>query len=138
MTSRTQAVLGWVLGAIAFAAVISQIGCSGIGSTDLEPPGIGAVIDPSVCAAYGYTCGKVYQFDDQPADNPLGLVELCVRKSDLETAIMRFGPAQSSTDPRFAAGNLCLWCCGTGCPPRGCNAYGGAVEQTSCFCAGVP
>lgn len=104
-----------------------------LGSTDLSAPGIGEVIDPSLCGAYGLTCGNVYQFDEFPADNPLGLLELCVRKDDLPIAMAWFGPARPSTDPRFLAkGNLCRWRCPP--PTRGCNAYGDPGHIGSCFC----
>lgn len=82
-------------------------------------------------------CGKVYQFDT-PADDPLGLIEMCVPqpytdpvtmapRPTLEEAETMFGASMLSTDPRFDRANLCWWCCGPGCT-RGCNSYSG------CWC----
>lgn len=89
------------------------------------------------CREQHVTCARVYAFT-QPADNPLGRVELCVRAEDLELAESLYGgPAELSPDPRFEQWKLlgvepvCWW----QCPPmRGCNAYGGGGDIKSCFC----
>jgi hypothetical protein len=75
-------------------------------------------------------CGKVYEFDVH-AENPLGLLELCVPwllhpdRPTLAQAEAEFGPSRLSTDSRFASANLCWWQCPT---MRGCNSYSG------CYC----
>ena len=121
-----RALVGWILGAAAYAALTSELGCA----TTVEPPvGAGVAIGEGLCPAYGFTCGKVYEFET-PADNPLGLVELCVIEKDLAAASRIYGRARLSTDSRFDEGNLCVWQCPSA---KGCNSYGG------CFCeVGVP
>lgn len=84
------------------------------------------------CREAGLTCALVYQFTT-PADNPLGLVELCVREEDRPVAEAEFGASMLSTHERFdsflALGikQNCIWCAGVGC-----NAYSG------CFNCPVP
>lgn len=77
------------------------------------------------CAERGWTCARVYAFDE-PADNPLGRVELCVRAEDLPAAAALFGAYELSPHERFAQWRalgvepVCIWCEGVGC-----NAFGG-------------
>lgn len=77
------------------------------------------------CRERGWTCVRVYAFDE-PADNPLGRVELCVRTEDLPAASELHGAYELSPDERFGQAALlglppiCIWCAG-----YGCNAYDG-------------
>lgn len=77
------------------------------------------------CRERGLTCALVYAFAE-PAENPLGRVELCVRGEDLPAAAAEFGAYELSPHERFdkwrALGvqPVCIWCDGFGC-----NAYGG-------------
>lgn len=94
------------------------------------------------CKEQQVTCARVYAFT-QPADNPLGRVELCVRAEDLALAESIYGgPAELSPDPRFDQWKLlgvepvCWWQCPISM--RGCNAYGDpARDIKSCFCPEV-
>lgn len=121
MTPRAQAVLGWVLGAIAFAAISAQLGCA---VDDVKPPKTpGVLVGEQYCKAYGLSCGKVYQFE-APASNELGHVEKCVTDELLALAVARYGAAQLSTHERFDQGNLCYWQCPSA---KGCNAFDGCL-----------
>lgn len=77
------------------------------------------------CDERGWTCARVYAFDE-PADNPLGRVELCVRAEDLPAAAALYGAYELSPHERFAQWRalgvepVCIWCEGVGC-----NAYDG-------------
>lgn len=80
------------------------------------------------------TCGKVYGFPETPAENAIGMLEMCVSWPDnperpsLAEAEAEFGPSILSPDARFANANLCWW----QCPGlRGCNSY------NSCYCGPV-
>ncbi len=78
-------------------------------------------------------CQFVYQFETL-SDNPLGFVEMCVRKDDLPVAESMFGAYKISTDKRFdqwkAIGiqPVCWYHCPTG---TGCNSYEGCYFPDS-------
>lgn len=93
------------------------------------------------CRERGLICARVYEFST-PADNPLGLVEMCVREEDLALAESIYGDSMWTSHERFdryyAIGvePMCVWCAGFGC-----NAYGSPspTPAPSCFnCPGEP
>jgi hypothetical protein len=86
------------------------------------------------CKEYKFTCGRVRAFTEIPAENPLGLLEMCIRLEDVELAESEWGPSVLSPDPRFQPYKL--WgiepYCVHDCPATtGCNAYNG------CYCPGA-
>lgn len=83
------------------------------------------------CRENNLDCELVYAFPQTFDTNPLGAVEMCVRKDDLAIAEALLGPGDISPDPRFDTWKalgvqpVCWYQCPTA---KGCNAYNG------CFC----
>jgi hypothetical protein len=103
------------------------IGCTQAVDVIVEPEDLSVLAEEYCMAHPTLPCGHVYQCET-PAENKLGLTEICVPQFiDISVAEVQYGACTPSTDPRFDGGNLCWWCCGEGCT-AGCNAYNG------CFC----
>jgi len=110
-----------------FIAIVLLVGCTQVVEQVAEPDDLAGLAEDYCAAHPEWPCGKVYQCDT-PADNPLGLVEVCIPQfMDVSAAEAVYGSCELSTDPRLKSVNLCWWCCGSGCGP-GCNSYSG------CFC----
>ena len=107
--------------------LIISVNCQQAVEATVEPEDLAGLAEQYCQAHPALPCGHVYQCDT-PADNKLGLVEICVPQFiDISAAEAQYGACELSTDERFKDGNLCWWCCGEGCT-AGCNAYSG------CFC----
>lgn len=107
--------------------LFALLGCQGVVETAVEPEDLSGIADAYCAANPHLPCGKVYACAT-PADNELGLIELCVPQFiDVSAVEAVHGECQLSPHERFAGANLCWWCCGEGCT-RGCNAFDG------CFC----
>lgn len=98
---------------------------------DVGPEDLSGAADAYCKANPHLPCGKVYACATE-ADNPVGLVELCIPQfMDKSQAEALYGACELSPHERFDDANLCWWCCGPGCT-AGCNAYSG------CFCPAPP
>jgi hypothetical protein len=121
MTRRQQALLGWVLGAVAFRLLT---GC--VTADDYKEPAVGITALGGVeqCRQNPtLPCGWVYQCRE---------VEIClpwVDRAEIpklrEMAESLYGDCELSRDPRFAGTPLCRYVCPS---ERGCNARNG------CWC----
>lgn len=130
-------------GLLVFAVVMSisylLVGCTTEDAFEASTGETPAEFIERQCKENMLDCERVYAFEAY-ADNPLGRVELCVRKDDLGIAEGLYGASELSPDPRFDQWKLlgvepvCWWQCPS---MKGCNAYGGAVGQGSCFCPAV-
>ncbi len=113
------------------ALVFLLLSCQSVEEAVVEPEDVAGLAEAYCRSHPMLPCGKVYACDT-PADNKLGLVEVCVPQfMDISQAESVYGSCVLSPDPRLAAANLCWWCCGMGCT-AGCNAYSG------CFCPDAP
>lgn len=80
------------------------------------------------CEERGYVCARVREYTE-PADNPLGLVEMCTRDEDIELAESIHGASRLSTHERFerfailGVEPMCIWCEGFGG-----NSYSGSFN----------
>lgn len=118
---------------VVFSIVVLLMGCTSVVEPEdvVDPTDLVGIAEQYCKSDPTLTCGKVYQFNEVPAENPLGLLEMCVTWPDhpdrpsLAQAETEFGPSMLSTDPRFENANLCWWQCPTA---RGCNSYSG------CYC----
>lgn len=133
------ALLVGYVAAVACVAVLA--GCTTedvIKETTGETP---AEIIERECRERMLACALVYEFINTPAETPSGVVELCVLEEHLPLAEALYGPSRLSQDERFAKWALlgvppaCLWFCPSA---TGCNAFGGAPDQGSCFCPVTP
>jgi hypothetical protein len=85
----------------------------------------GTVADAIACPVGLFDCGHVYMCDT-PADNELGLVEICINDDEddgteqIESAEAMYGECEPT--PRHQG--LCRHCCGADCG-RGGNAFNG-------------
>lgn len=107
-----------------------------------ETPDLTDVAEAYCKANPDLNCGHVYACQTY-ADNPIGLIELCIPQEDpavnrptLEQAEGEFGSCELSPSPRFSSSHLCWWCCGPTCG-RGCNSFSGCYCPASMVDAGV-
>lgn len=108
--------------AIALVAllIVALYACT---TSDVIEAGTGETLQETLdreCRERGLICARVYEFATV-ADNPLGLVEMCVREEDLAFAESLYGDSMFSSHERFqrfyAIGiePMCVWCAGFGC-----------------------
>ena len=99
------------------------VGCTQVIEATTDPEDLAAGAEAYCAANPHLPCGHVYACE-QPADNELGRVEVCVLGPwrDVPEVEAVYGPCEPT--PRHVG--LCWWCIGEGCT-AGCNAL------TSCW-----
>lgn len=108
-------------------ALVIMVYCSGcvteVVKNEVEPVDLTGIAEAFCEANPAWPCGHVYMCDT-PAENELGLTEVCVL-DDTPIAGVELTLGACMKTPRHQG--LCWHCCGEGCSV-GCNAYNG------CFC----
>jgi hypothetical protein len=128
---------GIFLVALAVAFSVAMCACSAEDVIDVTTGESPQETAERTCKEQMWNCQRVYQFET-PAENPLGLIELCVHENDRARAEAEYGASQWTTHMRFQSYYLlgvepiCIWQCDYAPGPGfGCNAYSG------CYCPGV-
>lgn len=97
------------------------------GCSDLEEAGgdiAGPIAEGTICqTGWLIDCGHVYECAE-PADNPLGHVEICIEDDSHAEQFADIEALYGECKPTPRHEGLCSYCCGAGCG-RGANAYNG-------------